>query len=368
MKIIRFYFKLAFLLAMVLAVEVVYGQTYQKEKTVNRSFKLSDETEIEVSNKYGDVHIVPWDKDSVRFEIKLKVITNKETKLDKSFDYVDFEFKATKYYIIAQTVFAGKGTFWADVSDVANNLFSAGTRTTIDYTIYMPGKSNLKVDNKYGNIYTTDLSGKLNIIISNGDLKAHSFSGTTSLIGEYGNIDVQHIENGNLTISYGELQLESAGNITLDSRSSELHIGDASQLTIDSKRDKLYLNTLGILIGQTYFSTLSVDELNSKIDLTMRYGDIELKSLSPTMKSFLLKSTDSDIKLNFAKTNKYSLDMNVDEKTQVFYSADISDIKTTNLAGEEKLIRVQSIIGKGTQPSLNLKLDARAGTVSLKLK
>ncbi|HEY9115428.1 MAG TPA: hypothetical protein VIN10_12075 [Bacteroidales bacterium] len=367
MKTLRFYFKLASLLVTMLAVQVSYGQTFEKERSVNKSFKLSAETEIEVSNKYGDVHIVPWEKDSVRFEIKLKVITNKETKLDKAFDYVDFDFKATKYYVIASTVFVGKGTFWTEVSDVANNLFSAGTKTTIDYTIYLPAKSTLKVDNKYGNIYTTDLSGTLNITLSNGDLKAHRFSGTTTMNTEFGNIDIQIIDNGNLTISYGELQLESSTKLTLTSRSSEIEIDEVTQLNLESKRDKLNLESVGTLIGQTYFTTLKVDELNTKIDLTSKYGSTELEKLGK-MKSFLLKSDDSDIKLNFAKENKYTLDLTVDEKTQVYYSADITNIKTVNLGGDDKLISVKSTIGSGTQTPLNLKLDVRAGTVSLKLK
>ena len=368
MKITRFYFKLAFLLVTMLAVQAGYGQTFQKERAVNKSFKLSPETEIEVSNKYGDVHIVPWEKDSVRFEIKLKVVTNKESKLDKAFDYIDFDFKATKYYVIASTVFIGKGTFWTEVSDVANNLFSAGTKTTIDYTVYLPAKSTLKVDNKYGNIYTTDLTGNLDITLSNGDLKAHRLSGVTNMTTEFGNIDIQIIDNGNLSISYGELQLESANSLTLKSRSSEMNIDEVNQFNLDSKRDKLFLGEISTIIGQTYFSTLKIDDLKTKIDLTSKYGSIELTKLGSKMKTFLLKSDDSDIKLNFSLENKYSLDLTVDEKTQVYYSADITNINTINLGGDDKLISVKSVIGKGIQAPLNLKLDVRAGTVSLKLK
>jgi len=111
---------------------------------------------------------------------------------------------------------------------------------------------------------------------------------------------------------------------------------------------------------------MKVNELKTKLDLTSKYGSTELEKLGK-MKSFLLKSDDSDIKLNFLKESKYSLDMTVDEKTQVYYSANITNINTTNLGGDDKLISVKSAIGSGTQTPLNLKLDVRAGTVSLKL-
>lgn len=367
MKTIRFYSKLAFLL-MLLATEAIYGQTFEKEKTVNRSFRLSAETEIEVSNKYGDIHIVPWEKDSVRFEIKLKVITNKESKLDKTFDYIDFDFKSTKYYVIAQTVFVGKGTFWTEISDVASNLFSAGTRTSIDYTIYLPAKSTLKVDNKYGNIYTTDLSGKLNIILSNGDMKAHRFTGLTNLDSEYGNIDIDFVANGTITANYGELHLEDAGNISVTSRSAEIYIDNARLLDIESKRDKLFLKNVDTLTGEFYFSTLSLDELTRKIDLSTRYGKIEIEKISKNVNLFTLNTDDTDVKLNFQEDSKYALNMTVDEKTQVYYSANITDIKTADLNGDDKLINVKSTIGKGKQTPIKLSLNVKAGTVSLKLK
>jgi len=353
---------------MMLATEAIYGQTYEKEKTVNRSFKLTPETEIEVSNKYGDIQIIPWEKDSVRFEIKLKVISNKESKLDKSFDYIDFDFKSSNYYVIAQTVFVGKGTFWNEISDVASNLFSAGTRTSIDYKIYLPIKSSLKVDNKYGNIYTTDLSGKLNFTLSNGDLKAHKFSGLSNLNIEYGNIDIDVFEHGSLTLNYGELHSEDIGNISITSRSAELHIDKVNFLNLVSKRDKLYLKNVDTLTGEFYFSTLVLEELSSKIDLSTRYGKIEIEKIGAAVSPFILNNDNTDVKLNFLDESKYFLDMTVDEKTQVYYSENITDIKTVDVAGDEKLISVKSNMGKGKIKPVKLVLNVKAGTVSLKLK
>lgn len=367
MKTIRFYSKLAFLL-MLLATEAIYGQTFEKEKTVNKSFKLSAETEIEVTNKYGDITIVPWEKDSVRFEIKLNVTTNKESKLDKTFDYIDFDFKSTKYYVIAQTVFVGKGTFWTEISDVASNLFSAGTRTSINYTVYLPANSTLKVDNKYGNIYTTDLSGKLNFTLSNGDMKAHTFSGPTKLNTEYGNIDIEYIESGTIANNYGELNLDGAGNISITTRSAEVHIDEVKHLKLASKRDKIYLKHVDTLAGEFYFSTLSLEELSAKIDLSTRYGEIEIEKIGQKVKPFILNADDTEVNLNFQENSRYALDLTVDEKTQVYYSSNITNIQTTNLPGDEKLINVKSSIGKGKTPSIKLKLNAKEGAVSLKLK
>ena len=109
----------------------IYGQTIEKSRSVTESFKITPETEIEILNKYGNIHIIPWEKDSVKFEIELMVRGTKQSKVDKSFDYVEFDFKTTKYYIIAQTLFAGKSSFWSDVSDLTGAIFNSSTKSIL---------------------------------------------------------------------------------------------------------------------------------------------------------------------------------------------------------------------------------------------
>ncbi len=45
------------------------GQTVEKSRTVTETFKVEPGTEIEIINKYGNIHLIPWEKDSVQFTI-----------------------------------------------------------------------------------------------------------------------------------------------------------------------------------------------------------------------------------------------------------------------------------------------------------
>ncbi len=56
------------------------GQTYENSKTVREAYRISSGTEVQVINKYGDIHLVPWEKDSVVFEIDLSVTSTKQSK------------------------------------------------------------------------------------------------------------------------------------------------------------------------------------------------------------------------------------------------------------------------------------------------
>lgn len=344
------------------------SQTIEKGRSIKESFLVGPDAEIEVANKYGSIHLVPWNKDSVRFEVEIMVKGNKQSKVDKSFDYIEVDFKTSKYYVIAQTLFAGKSSFWSDVSDITGAIFNSSTKTKIDYTIYVPATAKLKIMNKYGNIYTTDHKGPIEIDISNGDLKAHHFSGKTKIKTEFGDSDVGIIDNGQLNISYGEFHLDEGGQIEMVSKSSKFYMPVVDQLSIDSKRDKFYLKNVKDLSGTTYFSTIELDQLDKKLVLSTKYGDIDIRSFSDGVESVNLKSVSTDVTLHFPDEKHYKMDIVVDEKTEVMYSAEINNISSKETNGDEKLIQVKCEIGSVKNKTVPLDIDCRAGTLSLKLK
>lgn len=344
------------------------AQTIEKNRTVKETFPVGEDAEIEIANKYGSIHIIPWESDSVKFEIEIMVKGNKQSRVDKSFDYIEIDFKTSKYYIIAQTLFAGKSSFWSDVSDITGAIFNSNTKTMINYKVYLPTDSKLKIQNKYGNIYTTDHEGPIEIDLSNGDLKAHHFSGKTKIRTEFGNSDIKKIDFGSLNISYAELRLEEGGVLEMETKSSKFYFDKIDQLKINSKRDKYYLKEINELTGSTYFTLVDLEQLISKLDLTLRYGDFEINNFADKVESFNLKTDDTDVILHFTDDKYYDMDIIVNESTQVKYSADIKDITSKEIDGEEKLIQVKCKTGFDKSRVIPIEVDSRAGTLSLKLK
>ncbi len=143
---------------------VARTQTFEKSRQESRTFKVYEQTTLEIENKYGNIHVFPWAKDSVKIEIDLQVKANKQSKVDKIFDYISFEFSDSKYYVIARTEFrANQSSFWAEVTDVANTVFSGNNKTQINYNIFLPATMDIKLENKFGNIYCTDHAGKFEV-------------------------------------------------------------------------------------------------------------------------------------------------------------------------------------------------------------
>jgi DUF4097 and DUF4098 domain-containing protein YvlB len=363
MKTKQWHYKFT-LLALLLSA-YVQGQTYERSRSVLETFYAPPSAEIQVTNKYGDIHLIPWDIDSVRFEIQLVVTSNKESKIDKVFDYVDFDFKLTKYYIIAQTIFKNKNTFWSEVADVASMVFSGGTHTQIDYTIFYPAKNELKIENKFGNLYAGDHIGTVDFRVSNGDIKAHSFTGPTKLQIEFGNATIEQVNSATFVVNYGELYLEQAAELILESKSSKIFLTECDWLQLDSKRDKYYIKYAGEVSGTSYFSDLNFDLLGKHISLQTKYGDVKIQTVKPGFQRMEFGSESTSITLYISRELYYDIDVTRNDRTQMVFTSSLLTKTETALDDKNETFRVKCTAGKAGKPVVPVKINAKSGKIFL---
>jgi len=341
------------------------GQTYENSRSVREAFKIAPKAEVQVINKYGDIHLVPWEKDSVVFEIDFKVTSNKQAKVDKIFDYIDFDFKTTAYYVIAQTVFEGQNNIWSEMADVASTIFSSGTVTRIDYTVYFPSGNDVRIENKFGNIYTTDHYGKVDITLSNGDMKGYTLNGPTRLKIEFGNVSINKIINANITLSYAELNLEEGSEISFESRSSKIYLTSCEKLVLDSKRDHFYVKSAGEVTGEAFFSYLNLDKVLSKINLKTNYGDVKVLGISENFIRMDFSSQYSDINIYLDDNHLFEFDITRDDRSQVLASATILSKKEEPVAGMDKIFRSSVTTGKADKPKVPVIINIKSGKIYL---
>ncbi len=341
------------------------SQPFERNRSVRESFQAPAEAEIQVINKYGDVYLIPWEKDSVRFEIEFSIVSSNLAKVEKINDYVDFSFRATNYYIIAQTMFKGQNTFWTEMADIANIIFSGGTQTKIDYTVYYPMKNDIRIENKFGNIYTTDIDGKSDITLSNGDIKAHSFNGQTKLKLEFGSADINLIRNGSLSVSYSEFNLEQAEELVIESKSSKIYLTKCNLLQINSRRDRYYLKEVEEIGGETFFSYINLDAVAKKINLKTSYGDIQIQALSTQFQHIELNSECTDINLFFDPQYFYEIEVQRDDRTEMVFSSGLLTKKETRLDTEGKVFKVECTGGTAGKYTIPVNINAKAGKIYL---
>jgi len=342
-----------------------FGQSYEKSSRITRVFPAMEETEIQISNKYGNIHLIPWEKDSVKFEIELKVKANKEAKVDKLFDNVDFDFTSTRYYVIATTTFQ-KSNIFTNISDMANTVMSSSINNVeIDYMVYFPEYSPVTIENKFGNIYSTDHAGKLDIHLSNGDFKVNNIYGDAGIKVDFGNIYINDITSGKISLSYGELSIKKAKKLIITSKSSRIAIDTVLDLQIDSRRDKLYLTKVNTLKGQMSFSYINIKNIETEFMLNSRYGDITLEQSDSDLQFFNLNSSFTDVQLFITPKANFNIEILHTSKTTIRIPEEDSQLEKEIIDKKADQYRVYGKIGKDNQATSTIKINATGGSVSI---
>jgi len=342
------------------------GQSYRKSRSISKSFKIGDETEIHVNNKYGNIQLITWEKDSVKFEVKIDVMAKKESKAKANLDRIDVNFVASEFYVEAITSFAGEGSFWTDVKDKTGSVFTGENKTQINYKIYIPSTQTLEIENKYGNVFTSDYDGTISIKLSNGDIKSHAFYGKTSIDLQYGYANIKYIEKGDLNLNYhSEFNLDESKILKIDSRSSRISIDKVDELVTNSNKDKYYLKEVITLNAKTSFSYFEIQQLGKQLTIRGKYGDLDIKNLGDEVTSVNFVFQNTDINIDREAYQVFDIDLIYDEDAKLYFSDELKNKSTTKENDEEKLVKTKGILGSGNSPSIRIKGTIKSGTIRI---
>ena len=347
-----------------LSASFLQAQSFTESKRIERIFPVTSSTSVEIINKYGKVHIVSWDKDSVGIDIELMVKSDNLSKLNKIMDNIDFDFTSTDYYVIAETEFGSRyNSLFESIKNLAETLIPSDNVVEIDYTVQVPKTIELKINNKYGDVYIDDHSGDLRLNLSNGDLKVNELTGNTVINIEIGDGMINYIQDGKLDIAYSEFEIKRAEKLTIFCRSSKMDIGEANDLTINSRRDKLFINSTKTLSGETYFSDVYVYDLTSELNFTMKYGSLNMDYIRQGFSFLNINSNYTDINLTFDSGCSYMVDVN-HTNAAFTYPEKLAVIEEKVIDKGEKEMNSYGKIGNA-ETSSKVRVTALKGTITI---
>ena len=351
---------------LLLCATIMVAQNIEKHKVITRAYPITKDTQIQIDNKYGNIQVVNWNKDSVKFEIDITVSGRKYEKVLKTFVYIDVDFAGNQYYASAKTIFKNdKSNFWSDVADLTNSILKGGNNAEINYTVYMPGTNALEIKNKFGNVYLSDRIAVSNIFISNGDLKANNFIGYLELDFSYGTVNIKEINKARIQAGYAEFSLNKINELTLDSKSSTINCNRINNLKINSRRDKLYLGELTSVSGEFSLSFMRIERLFDGLTLKTKFGDLEIREVSQDFNYINVYSGNTDISSTFERNTSFNLDLTYTRKTQISIPTSHKNLKEEYVSKDKEESRLTANFGANLQTKTEVKIIQSSGRVEL---
>ena len=354
----------AFAVLIIFMIPTIVLAQFTETKQINKRFKITPETQIEITNKYGKIKINTWEKDSVIFDIKIKVEDKKLSKLEKLVSEVDFDFINNQHFVIARTkVGENRSGLEKEVINFKETVLQSDGKIEIDYTVWMPKANQLKVENKFGDIYIDDYLGDIEIILSNGNLKSHDFSGKTNLKLSFADATINQMKTGRLDCNYSEIYIKKADKLQIYSKSSDFEITEINELTAESRRDKFRIQLIDVLDAKGSFTNYRISELTNNLKLKTEYGDLDIEKVAPEFKSVYIESKSTDMNLYFNEKSEFGFDI-THTKSQTSFCRKMEIKKEEVLDEKEKKVQLTGNFGSVTKAT-KLVINASGGGINI---
>jgi hypothetical protein len=331
----------------------VGAQTYTDRQKIVRSFPANAETRLDLTNKYGTVHVVPWKKDSVHIEIDLFIKSSSTSKLEKLKRSVDVEFTDTRYYIKAQTDFGRKGLpFFSDLKEI----IPSRNQVKIDYTVHVPSSMNITLSNKYGDIYIDDMKGSVSVNLSNGDIKANRLQGESNISLNFGNGIINELNNARLNIAYADIEIQKVNQLNIESKSSKIRIREAGEVKTVSRRDKYTVSRVDNLSGESWFSEIWLYKLDEEFNYDPRYGIVKVDSISNGFSFINVNSENADLRMVFPRTASYQLEVLKHDDVALQLPDEYGELEVIDQ--EDEAVHLKGRVGPRTDAPAQVKIKA----------
>lgn len=283
MKTIRFLSALI-LLALTTTAPVAVGQE-RVAKTYQKEFSLTDNSSIYLENRFGQMNIENWDKNSISITVEIKLDYPEGDKAARLLKAINIEFNQLGDDISAITKID------EDFMRSWGNLFDSDSKDfSIDWEVKMPKQSNITLVNKYGDIFINELTGKCKIELKYGNLKANRIlrdntDPLSNLTIGYGNATIDEVSWFKADIKYAKLNIVKAKAVVLISKYSKVSIDQVSSVVSESKYDTYSIGAVSNFVGEGGYTTYRFEELTKKLDLTVKYGEVKIDRIPATFES-----------------------------------------------------------------------------------
>jgi len=234
-KNIAIFSAIALMISMILSSQAATAQDqgkekleFVKERAIAKTYPASGNSLV-IENSFGNVKIVPWDKNEIKVDIAIKVESSDKENAERIFDNINVLDSQTGDVVRFKT---------EQKSDNSNNCKNCRTNMRISYEVKMPVNGKLTVRNSFGNIELPDYKGPVSIVEKFGSLTAGVLSDVKDLKVEFGKAQLKSLSDADVSFKFSTVQVENL------SGTSKVSMGfcDSSKIVLSSNLTSLTLS------------------------------------------------------------------------------------------------------------------------------
>jgi hypothetical protein len=277
--------------------------TYSKQKTISKAYIVNSDAGINIDNSYGSIFVTIWNEDKIEIEVFIKVSGDNEKWVNQKLEGINVDFIGLKNMVTAKTVF----------QHTASNNNGRNNNFEINYTIKIPKNGSVKLNNKYGNISTTDLFSSTAITCKYGKINLGKLNGNNNdiEIGYCSKSTIDFFKAGTITSKYSGIKVDEVSKLNLFSDYSEVEIINANDIKYISKYGSLKLQNINSLDGNGGYLTIDIGTLSNQLKLNTKYSSISIDAIQAKANTISIVSGYTGISIGFQPNFFFDFDVSV---------------------------------------------------------
>jgi hypothetical protein len=327
---------------------------------VTRTYPVKKGMKLNLSNKYGNVNVINVKEDSLTVCATITIIQDDNNLVQKSLKLISINFREIKDTLYISTLYDKK--FFTEALRLGRKSFS------VDYLVKTPAYLDLGILSDFGNTSIEELSGTLNVRLSQGVLSAKKL--TKGSAKPVNTISVDHgkviIDDVNWTIlkvlNCTSVTIGKAQALMMTSAISKIKIGDISSLVSNSKSDSYTINSIKNLVSESAYSSYEIGKLDGQLKSNTIYGSIKILDIDKFFSSIDIASQQSVLSIRDAEITSFKADIIVTDADVEFEEARYPGILRTV---QKNTTTLSGVTGSDKQTASFIKIRANSGKLTL---
>ena len=338
----------------------LYAQENQVSKNYHQEYPVSSKTQLLIDNKYGAIDVKNWNENKISIDVVVKLENQNKDKAKKQLDAIKVEFSQEGDEVKAITEIddaftSGRGWFNSDNREM-----------TINYTVNIPASLAVTLKNKYGDIFINELSGKTEIYLKYGNLKANKITRGNSepfafLSMAYAKGSIEECNWLKMDIKYSTLNIDKSKALVIVSKYSKLIIGDCSSIVAEAKYDDYRVDKLSNFVINAGYTTFNFNEISRKIDATLKYSDFKVNKVPATFEAIKIENQYGGVKIYIDAAASYNIDGHAR-----YAKIAVPDEGKFSRIEENTSSTITGLIGKDEKTRSKVTIETSYGGVKLK--
>ena len=362
MKMNTFYKKLLLFIFVISINQMAVAQN-KFSKTIEKTLAMSVNNEFQIENKYGDIEITGWDKNSIEIIANIQVFDKKDDQALDLLNRIQSEIKIIGDVILVKSEIVDKNpNAMSSFFNRINPIVLDKSNVQINYTIHLPKNVKTDLNNRFGDVMVNNYFGYFTANVEHGNITLNNDINEAKIEVKYGNLKVKSVAKANFDIKNGDIDLKSSKNLIINSSGATIQIDQVSQLNLTSNRDKIHIKNIENVSGDYKFSTIAIDNLNQQINATLKVTNLIINKVSNSNAVVALEQESSDITIDVSGLN-YDFKAYLREGT-LRIPKTFKNINNKVIDKNQKIRDIKAVYGNPTSGKFTFK--GYKGSISLK--